>query len=438
MPFSFSRAGFVSALPVLLSLISLGAQADPGKLTVRVDTPGVKVSPTFYGLMTEEINHSYDGGLYAELIQNRAFQDDARNPVHWSLVKSGAASAEITLDDGKPIAGTALTRSLRLDVSTMNEGDRAGIANDGYWGIPVKPNTAYTVSFYACAGPGVTGPVTVGIESQDGTTVYFNNLALGLTPAWKKYTVPLTTGEIAPTTAARLVLSVGSPGTYWFSQVSLMPPTFNNRPNGNRIDLMQKLGDIQPAFLRLPGGNYLEGNTLAERFDWKKTIGPIEQRPGHQGPWGYRSTDGMGLLEFLEWCEDLHMQPVLAVFAGFALNHEHVNAGPELTPFVQDALDEIEYVTGDSKTTWGAQRVKDGHPAPFPLTYVEIGNEDFFDGTGGYDGRYAQFYKAIKAQISETANHRDSAAMSSASHDGRSGRPLLPLGGRDGAGRRPL
>ena len=148
---------------------------------------------------------------------------------------------------------------------------------------------------------------------------------------------------------------------------------------------------------RMPGGNYLEGNTIPERFQWKQTIGPIEQRPGHQGTWGYRSDDGLGLLEFLEWCEDLHMQPLLAVWAGYALNGTHVNPGADLAPYVQDALDEIQYVTGGTNTTWGAQRAADGHPAPFPLQYIEIGNEDFFDGSGSYDGRFAQFYDAIKA-----------------------------------------
>jgi alpha-L-arabinofuranosidase len=159
---------------------------------------------------------------------------------------------------------------------------------------------------------------------------------------------------------------------------------------------MEKLGAMKPAFLRLPGG-YLEGKTIDQRFQWKNTIGPIEQRPGHESPWGYRSDDGMGLLEFAEWCEDLRMEPLLAVYAGYSLNGTHVNPGPDLAPYVQDAVDEIQYLTGSPSTAWGAQRVAEVHPAPFPLHYVEIGNEDFFDGSGTYDGRFAQFYDAIKA-----------------------------------------
>jgi alpha-N-arabinofuranosidase len=180
--------------------------------------------------------------------------------------------------------------------------------------------------------------------------------------------------------------------------VSLFPPTYKGRSEGNRIDLMEKLAAMHPAFLRLPGGNYLEGDHIADRFDWKKTLGWWVDRPTHMSPWHYRSSDGMGLLEFLEWCEDLKMEPVLAVYAGYSLAQEHVDPGPALEPYVQDALDEIEYVTGSVDTKWGAERAKNGHKAPFPLHYIEVGNEDEFDRSGSYDGRYAQFYKAIKAK----------------------------------------
>ena len=166
---------------------------------------------------------------------------------------------------------------------------------------------------------------------------------------------------------------------------------------------MELLAAMKPKFLRFPGGNYLEGNAFNQRFIWKETIGPVEQRPGHPSPWGYWSTDGLGLLEFAEWCEDLDMEPILGVFAGYCLGRGGViAAGPKLEPYVQEALEEIEYLIGDAKTTkWGAQRAKDGHPKPFKMTYVEVGNEDWFDRSGPdrngtYDGRFAQFYDAIK------------------------------------------
>jgi alpha-N-arabinofuranosidase len=384
-------------LRFLLTLAAGSAGAQNISLDVDLSQTIGKVGPLHFGLMTEEINHSYDGGLYAELVRNRNFMDSATEAEHWALVESQGAKAEMAVDDLSPV-NDILTNSLRLDVTTASDSARAGVANEGYWGIPVKPQTSYRCSFYARATPGYNGPVNVSIESAEGAATYAQAKVLRVGANWEQHTVTLKTGDAAPTTKARLVLSVNRHTTLWFSLVSLFPPTFHNRPNGTRIDLMQMLGDMKPAFLRFPGGNYVEGDTVDSRFDWKKTIGPLEQRPGHDCPWGYRSTDGFGLLEFLEWCEDLKMEAVLAVYAGYNLKGTHINPGPDLQPYVQDALDEIEYVTGDATTQWGAQRGKDGHPEPFKLASVEIGNEDWFDRSGSYDARFAQYYDAIKAK----------------------------------------
>jgi alpha-L-arabinofuranosidase len=399
----------------LLSLVTLIAPLAMAQTTLRIDLtkPGLPVSPTLYGLMTEEINYSYDGGLYAELVRNGVFKDDAETPVHWSVVQDAGGSAAIALDQRYPVAATALTTSLRLDAARAAHGHRVGIANTGYWGIPVKPNTPYRASFYAKTAGADGVPLTVSIEGADGKAVYAQAEGGRIDGEWKRYSVTLTTAaNVKPTAAARLVIATESPGTVWFNQVSLFPPTYKDRPNGNRVDLMQKLVDMKPAFLRFPGGNYLEGETVATRFKWKETLGALDQRPGHRGTWGYRSSDGMGLLEFLEWCEDMNAEPVLAVFAGYALHGETIPGGPALQPFVQEALDEIEYVTGDVSTKWGAQRAKDGHPAPFKLRYVEIGNEDGFEKQKTYDGRYTQFHDAIKAKyprikLISTVNGKD-------------------------------
>jgi len=374
----------------------LGLGAEPA-FTVDASHAAGKVSPTLYGLMTEEINHSYDGGLYAELIQNRAFLDDPKTPAHWSVVQDGDSAATMALDPANPF-NDKLSMSLRLTVSRAEKQHPAGLANSGYWGFPVKPRTKYHASIVARADATFSGPVTVALVSDDGRKIYATEHFSGLTADWKKFEVTLKTGRVAPTANARFVITLDQPGTVWFGLVSLFPPTWDNQPNGFRQDLMQMLVDLNPKFLRFPGGNYVEGNTVETRFDWKKTIGPIEQRHGHPCPWGYRSTDGLGLLEFLEWCEDMKAEPVLAVYAGYSLRGAHVNPGPDLEPFVQDALDEIEYVSGDTNTKWGAQRASDGHPAPFNLHYVEIGNEDWFDKSGSYAGRFAQFYDAIKAK----------------------------------------
>jgi alpha-N-arabinofuranosidase len=344
--------------------------------------------------MTEEINHAYDGGLYGELVQNRGFLDDKASPAHWSIVQGNSATATMALDPASPLS-EAIPTSLRVDVTQASAGHEAGVANEGYWGIPVRPNTHYRASFFAKSAPEFSGPITVAIESSDGRTVAVGRVS-AVTHAWKQYDLTLTTGALAPTSQARFVLTVDRPGTIWFSLVSLFPPTFKDQANGFRPDLMQMLVDMKPKFLRFPGGNFLEGDQIADRFEWKKTLGDLRDRPGHQGPWGYRSTDGLGLYEFLLWCEDMNAEPVLAVYAGYSLKGAHVEPGPDLEPYIQDALDEIEYVSGPATSKWGSLRAKAGHPAPFKLTYVEIGNEDWFDKSGSYDKRFAQFDAAIK------------------------------------------
>jgi alpha-N-arabinofuranosidase len=403
----FNKIGMLRVLP-LAALCALlipptASQAQPAnavELQIKADQVASHVSPLLYGLMTEEINYSYDGGLYGELVRNRNFKEDAKDALHWQLVQEHGGAGSMSLDTGQPL-NEAIPASLKLTATQASGDQRVGVANDGFWGIPVRPNTSYHASLCAKAGPGFAGPLTVAIVSNDGSTVQASAQVGRLTQDWKKYEVTLTTGNARTSAENRLVISTGSAGTVWLNMVSLFPPTFNNRPMGNRKDIMQLLADMKPAFLRFPGGNYLEGNTVNTRFDWKKTIGDISQRPGHMDDaWRYWSSDGMGLLEFLEWCEDLHMQPVLGVYAGYSLrNGARFTSVPELQPFVREALDEIEYVTGDVATTWGAQRAKDGHPAPFPLEYVEIGNEDGADRqVGSYETRFAQFFDAIKAK----------------------------------------
>ncbi|HEX9366016.1 MAG TPA: alpha-L-arabinofuranosidase C-terminal domain-containing protein [Vicinamibacterales bacterium] len=394
---TFLLAGAVTL--VLTGMQPVARAQQPVTLTVKVDQPGAKIDPIFYGLMTEEINFSYDGGLYAELIRNRTFRDDPKTPVNWSVVKDAGGEGTISLDQS-PVPNTALTTALKLEVSAASGKGRVGAANEGYWGIPVKPDTTYQVSFWAKEIGSATGPLTVSIESNDGNTVWAKGTVARIAPEWKKYSATLKTGKLTPSTTNRFVIATSRPGTIWLSLVSVFPPTYKNRPNGNRADIMELLAAMKPSFLRFPGGNYLEGPDYDNRFNWKATIGPLEQRPTHMSPWRYRSSDGMGLLEFLEWAEDLNMEPLLAVYAGLHIDRgANILTGDALKPHVQDALDEIEYVTGSTSTTWGARRAKDGHPRPFTLTYVEVGNEDWLNmGTASYDSRFTMFYDAIKAK----------------------------------------
>jgi len=407
---------FVLAIGILLPATAMIAQTNLTILHVQADKVTATMPPTFYGLMTEEINYSYEGGLYGELIRNRTFKSDALpqhlKPEDYDPAKSYPATypanvapkfwssvggAVLLLDTNTPL-NDALNVSLKLDASSASTEAPAGVANDGYWGIPVNKKTTYTASFFAKAAPGFTGPLTASIESTDGKTVFASAQITGVTGDWQKYEVTLKTKGVEASKKNVFKLTTTASGTVWLQAVSLFLPTYKNRPNGDRRDLSQLLTDAQPKFLRLPGGNYVEGNNFNERFNWKQMVGPVEQRPGHRSCWGYWSTDGFGLPEYLGWCQDIGMEPVLAVFAGYTLNRDHVVAGPALEPYVQEALEEIEYVTGDATTKWGAQRVKDGYTNPFSLHYVEVGNEDFFDRSGSYEGRFAQFFDAIRAK----------------------------------------
>ncbi len=414
---------------LLLATVAIPVEAHAqatATIDIQADKPLHKVSPTLYGLMTEEINYSYDGGLYAEMVRNRTFEHSWSGFEHWDTVEIGTGRATT---QGEPADGPTedLPHSLRLRVTAADAQNPAGLRNDGYWGMALRPETTYTGSFFAkiaappssvaksgvsqsdatsvntpyvAPAPAATsagvGPVTVSLVSDTTGRVVATATTEPVTGTWQKYTFTLHTGKIVPSSVNHLQLTLAQPGSIDLQLVSLFPPTYKDRLNGNRADLMEMLAAMHPKFLRLPGGNYLEGDTVEERFNWKATLGKMEDRPTHRSPWGYQSTDGMGLLEFLEWTEDLKIDPVLAVYAGYSLKGTHIDAGAALKPYIDDALDEIEFATGDSHTKWGAIRTQLGHPAPFPLHYVEIGNEDEYDKSGSYNGRYLQFYRAIK------------------------------------------
>jgi alpha-L-arabinofuranosidase len=389
------------AITSALLLGSLGALALRGQapvtLTVELKQVKAPVSPTLYGLMTEEINYSYDGGLYAELIRNRTFRSDWTGVLNWFVVEKGGASAKLSVDDGTG-PSTALSTSAKLEVIKADASNRAGLLNEGYWGMAVRPNTRYAGSFYAKTDSTGGLPVRIALVADQSGQVLASTNATITGAEWKPYPFEMQSGSALSGSENHFEMTVDRPATVWLQLVSMFPPTYHGRANGNRPDLMEKLAAMRPSFLRFPGGNYLEGNRIESRFDWKKMIGPLVDRPTHPTTWSYHSTDGMGLLEYLEWCEDLHMQPLLGIYAGYSLSGQVVKPGPDLDPYVQEGLEEIEYVTGGTETKWGAVRARDGHPAPFALHYVEIGNEDNFDRAKTYDGRYAQFYKAIKAR----------------------------------------
>ena len=368
-------------------------------LTADVSRTTTSVNKTQFGDIVEDINHSVEGGLGANVVRNSTMKENAASPPSdWSAVTAGGGAGSISLDTTQPL-NAANGNSLKLSIANNAGGQRVGVANDGFYGIGLAPSTKYTATFFARSDGTFHGGLTVDLESTTGT-VHAKATVRSVSSKWTKYSVTMTTDRNTPTsTANRFVIAadgVGAGSSLYFDVVTCQPPTYHD--SGLRTDLMDKLAAAKPGFFRVPGGNYLEGNTLSTYFDWKKTVGPIENRPGHQNDaWGYWSTDQVGLKGYLDMAEQTGAQPLLAVFAGYTLNHTVVPQN-QLAPYVQDALDEIQYAIGGTNTKWGAMRAADGHPAPYDLHYVEIGNEDWFDGTGSYNNyRFPMFHDAIKA-----------------------------------------
>jgi alpha-L-arabinofuranosidase len=370
------------------------AAGGTASMTIQVDKPGVKVSPTLYGIFFEEINHAGDGGLYAELVQNRSFENSDK-PDCWTVVTDGPGKGEIAIDTDNPMCENN-PRSLRLKITSDGQG-KVGVANDGFWGISVVKDMEYDLSVALRSGDGFAAPVGVALASADLKTIYGAARIESIDSQWKTYKLTLTSNATDP--KARLLLGSWESGTLWIDMVSLFPhKTFKDRPNGLRMDLATMLENLRPSFVRFPGGCWVEGETLDTAMRWKRTIGEPAQRRNQWNLWRYFSTNGLGFHEYLQLCEDLGAEPLFVVNCG--MSHKEQRSREPITTegveeFVQDALDAIEYATGPADSKWGSLRAKAGHPAPFSLKYLEIGNEN---GGPAYDARYAMFYDAIKAK----------------------------------------
>ena len=360
------------------------AGAAENRITVSVDQPGIKVSPSLWGIFFEDINLSADGGLYAELVRNRSFEDSDQ-PESWSIKAGGTAKAVMTIDGEKPMSAK---NPHSLKVTVTGDGG-AGVVNNGYYGMSVIKGDTYNLSLNVWGGAGFSGPLTVTLESTDGT-VYAKGEINGLTQKWEKHSLALKADGTDP--KARLVISAGKPGIFWLDVVSLFPEK-TWKGHGFRPDLFEMLLALKPAFVRFPGGCWVEGDTMKEAYRWKQTIGDISERRTQNNIWGYKATHGIGFHEYLVLCEDLGAVPLFDINCG--MSHRENVPMDQMQEYVQDALDAIEYANGPADSKWGALRAKAGHPAPFHMKYMEIGNEN---GGAAYHERYALFHDAIKAK----------------------------------------
>ena len=415
----------------LVLSISLISQAQ-NKATIKIDASKLesKVSPELHGIFFEEISHGGEGGLYGELIQNRGFEESRlplgttlidnfivpeRTPHFmipnngvsdwkmewpiksqwpaWSLQTGNLSNISLSLTQNNSL-NSATPNALQVDINTVNKNGKHNLVNDGFWGIHTVKGDIYNCSFFARTDQRYKGPVTASLQSADGTVLTASTISSVNGTAWKKYTCKLTAKQTDA--KAKFVLSFGSIGTIWLDMVSLFPvKTFKNRPNGLRLDLAQYIADLKPAFVRWPGGCFVEGINVENTPNWKKSLGPIEKRPGTYSVWGYWSSDGFGYHEYLQFCEDIHAAALYVFNMGISCEFRSGTFIPDekVDSLIQDILDGIEYAVGPVTSKYGKLRAANGHPKPFPLKYIEVGNEQHGPR---YAERYNRFYKAIK------------------------------------------
>ncbi|KAF7930604.1 uncharacterized protein EAE98_005004 [Botrytis deweyae] len=389
----------LSVLPVLAgiaSAINITASASGGNAS----------SPLAYGLMFEDINHSGEGGIYAELIQNRAFQGNrefASTLEPWTAI----GSSVLTLQNTSIPLSSALPTSVNVRASSngtyANSTGTIGLSNPGWWGFSVQPQK-YTGSFWVLGA--YTGNFTASLVGATSGTVFatVDIPSNSTSEEWTEFPFTLEPTAAAPDVNNDFTIEFESGHSLNFNLISLFPPTYNDRPNGLRPELVQAMKDLNPSFFRIPGGNNIEGDSYGYRWAWNETIGPLKDRPGRPGTWGYQNTDGLGLIEYMNWCTDLNVEPVLGVWAGLYLRSDDTQVlvvpEAELQPYVDDVMNELEFLMGDTSTTYGALRASLGYPEPWKINIVEVGNEDNLNGgEPSYIAyRWPMFFNAIHAK----------------------------------------
>ncbi len=386
-------------LPILAAaLVSLPAAT----LTVRVDQPGAAINPAMWGAFFEDINFGADGGLYAELVKNRGFEFP-EPLMGWSKLSPSHARGELSVRTDAPF-----TPGNPHYVRLQSEGTALfGLANEGFRGIGVRASETYEFSVRVRAVAGAP-KLTVRLYGGDGTVLESVELK-DFTKDWQKYSATLHPNDTDP--KAWLAVLLDGKGTLDLDFVSLFPThTWKNRPGGLRADMVQALADLHPGFLRFPGGCIVEGSELARRYQWKNTIGPVEDRPLLVNRWNYEflhrptpdyyQSFGLGFFEYFQLCEDLGAQPLPILNCGMACQFNSGELCPldQLDRYIQDALDLIEFANGPATSAWGAKRAAMGHPEPFNLKLLGIGNEQWGPE---YIARYEKFARVLKARHPE-------------------------------------
>lgn len=368
-------------------------------LTIHPQT-AVKTLGDLFGIFYEDINHAADGGLYAELVQNRSFEfDPMDNPDYhaltaWEKVERGGSLIELHVETHHPLHPN---NPHYLVLEVLQPGLGGGVCNRGYnSGMTLRKGEQYRFSCFSKQLSSYSGKLQVRLENQDGGLLG-EACFLPASGQWSYGSQEITcTGD---TVCGRLVICATEKTTVALDMISLFPnDVFKGRTNGMRRDIAEKIAAMKPRFMRFPGGclvhcGSLDKDDRMSMYRWKNTIGPVWQRPARCNKWGYHQSLGIGFYEYFQFCEDIGAKPLPVLPAGYDPHKRRSVPLAELEPWIQDALDLIEYATGPVDSVWGAKRAQAGHPEPFDLEYLGIGNEevgqDFFD-------RYALFHQRIR------------------------------------------
>ena len=394
-------------------LFLCGVSAQPISVTVHVDKPGPAISPSMWGIFFEDINMAADGGLYAELIKNRSFEFNS--PLMGWTEHTTAAGDGTILVLNQSAENANNPRFIRLTHFSDNP---YGLSNEGFRGMGIKAGETYHFSVWGrpvwsdSAIPGTEAALALRLElrTPDGQVIGTGRLVLNQPPGgWERDTVSFTATATAP--KAQLYIFIEGRGSIDLDMFSLFPQhTWNQRPGGLRADLVQLLADMHPGFIRFPGGCIVEGRDLSNRYQWKKTIGRIEDRTVMINRWNtefahrltpdYFQSFGLGFFEYFQLAEDIGAEPLPILNCGMACQFNTAEVVPlgDLDPYIQDALDLIEFANGDQTTKWGALRTALGHPAPFHLKMMGVGNEQWGPQ---YIERLRIFSAAIKTRYPE-------------------------------------
>ena len=386
---------------LLLTFQAQTAAAQSNAITVQVDRPGAAIPSTLHGIFFEDINFAADGGLYPERVKNRSFEFPD-SLMGWRKIERGGAQGTLAVLDQDPLSA-GNTHYLRVSVETP--GDGFGATNEGFRGIGVQKGADYTFSVYARSANG--GPMTLRVELVGANGQSLGQVKLsGFTGRWRKHTAKIRAA--ATDAKAQLHLFVQGRGALDLDVISLFPrDTWNNRPNGLRTDLVRLLKEMKPGFVRFPGGCIVEGRDLNNRYQWKTTIGDVAERRLIMNRWNvefkhrpapdYFQSFGLGFYEYFQLSEDLGAEPLPILNCGMACQFNTSELAPldELDAYIQDALDLIEFANGPVTSPWGRKRAEMGHPAPFNLKMIGVGNEQWGPQ---YIERYERFAKVIKAK----------------------------------------